>query len=86
MAHFNLSHDNSRGTHNSVSNPSHAHIRGWHSGVNIEARKTDDGDVFYIWMTSGSDTQQHINELVGVVKTVNNLPVFFDHKDKEVTT
>lgn len=78
MAHFNLAHDNSRGKSVSVSDPTHAHIRGWHSGVNVEARHTPDGDVFYIWVTSGSDTQQHVSELIGVVKTVDKAPVFFD--------
>jgi hypothetical protein len=85
MAHFNLSHDNSRGKTVSVGDPTHAHIRGWHSGVNVEARETADGDAFYIWVTSGSDTQQHVSELIGVVRAVNNSPVFFDHTGRQVT-
>lgn len=75
MAHFNLQHDNSRGKSVSVSEPSHAHLRGWHSGVNVEARETGDGDVFYVWMTTGSN-QSHVNTLLGVVRTVDYSPVF----------
>lgn len=76
MAHFNLIHDNSRGKTVSVSEPDYAHIRGFHSGVNVEARQKADGDTFYVWMTAGSDTQQHVSTLLGVVRTVDNSPVF----------
>ena len=85
MAHFNLKSNRARGNDVSVSDPSSVYINGWHSGVNVELRETTDGDVFYIWLTAGSDSQQHVHELLGVVKTADNSPVFFDHKGRQVT-
>jgi hypothetical protein len=84
MAHFNVTYTNSKGKPVSASEPSGVHTRGWHSGVNVEARETADGDVFYVWMTAGSDSQHHVSELLGVVKTVDNSPVFFDHLGREL--
>lgn len=74
MAHFNLLHTNSRSKTVSVSEPSHAHIRGWNAGVNVEARKQDDGhDVFYVYMTGGS-TGAHNDVLLGTVHETPNGP------------
>ena len=76
MAHFHLSTDNSRGKLVNVSEPSSVSINGWHSGVNVEARKTEYGDKFYLWMSSGSDTQSNIKTLLGVITESKNGPVF----------
>lgn len=76
MAHFNLTHDNSRGKTYSASDPTNAHIKGWHSGVQVEARVKGGRDLFYVWMTSGADTQQHVKMLVGVVDAVHLTPVW----------
>lgn len=81
MAHFNLLTDNSRrpapnarGKQVSVSEPSHAHIRGWNAGVNVEVRQQDDGhDVFYVYMTSGS-AQAQVSTLIGTVHETPNGP------------
>lgn len=80
MAHFQVKHDNSRGKYYSHNDPSSVHSYGWNSGVKVELRKTDEGDKFYIWMTTGS-AQRHQETLIGVVSTEDNSPVYKTPED-----
>ena len=74
MAHLNGLMDNSRGRNVSVSEPTFAYIRGWRSGVRVEARQDENGeDFFVVFMTAGSGAD-HKSYLLGTVRSTGSGP------------
>lgn len=73
MAHFNLKFLNSRGKQVSASDPAEIRVNGWTAGVTVLPAAQDAGDVFLVYMTSGSGGAG-IRTLIGSVRATEDGP------------
>ena len=71
-----ISTNNSRGSEVTAGNPTYAHIRGWHAGVNVSVGVGDNGlDEFHVSMTGGSGGHG-ASHYLGTVKDTAEGPVW----------
>ena len=54
----------------------HAHIRGWDSGIRVEAVDLNGEDAFYVYATYGSNGGEAKGQLIGRVRTTASGPLW----------